>query len=183
MKKYLLLIISVLLLAACSTPKYAYYFDHYDYNSGKKKVGTPETQISQNIMATPDLSPLQLDEESVTASAESRIKKMENAPVMVKEKALLEKKYSSLSRVEKREFRKELKSVVKKVIKAKKAGESVESIEELKAMDRDLKMALIFTIIAVVLGAFYGANSVFGLLSLIALIVAIVFFIQWIARQ
>ena len=37
MKKYLLLIASVLLLAACSSPKYAYYFDHYDYNSGKKK--------------------------------------------------------------------------------------------------------------------------------------------------
>lgn len=183
MKKYLLLITSVLLLASCSSPKYAYYFDHYDYNSGKKKVETPETQLARTTLATPDLSPLQLDQESVTASAESRIKKVETVPAGLKDKTLLEKKYSSLSRVEKREFRKELKSVVKKVIKAKKAGQSVESIEEVGAMDHDLKMALIFTIVAIVLGAFYGANPVFGILSLISLIVAIVFFIQWISRQ
>src|SRR5688572_23363673 len=100
MKKYLLLITSVLLLASCSSPKYAYYFDHYDYNSGKKKLETPNTRLAQATLATPDLSPLQLDQESVTASAESRIKRVETVPVTIKEKALLEKKYSSLSRAE-----------------------------------------------------------------------------------
>lgn len=183
MKKYLLLIASVLLLAACSSPKYAYYFDHYDYNSGKKKVETTNPELTRLALSTPELSPLRLDEQAVTASAESRIKKVENVPFTATEQALLQKKYSQLSKTEKKEFRKELKTVVKKAIKAKKEGKSIESIAEVKAMDHDLKMALIFTIVAIILGAFYGANSVFGILSLISLVVAIVFFIQWIARQ
>ena len=183
MKKYVLLIASVLLFAACSSPKYAYYFDHYDYNSGKKKLETPNTRLAETILATPEMSPLQINEEAVTASAASRIKKVENAPAIVKEKALLEKKYSSLSKTEKKEFRKEIKSIVKKAIKAKKSGESIDSILESQAMDHDLKMALIFTIVAIILGAFYGQNSVFGILSLISIVIAIVFFIQWIARQ
>ena len=189
MKKYLLLVASVVFLASCSSPKYAYYFDHYDYNSGKKKVESPDVQLAQTYLTTPEMSPLQINQDAVSASAESRLKKVENVPVMVNDKALpehralLAEKYSSLSKAEKKEFRKDLKSVVKKAIKAKKAGESIDSIEEVKAMDRDLKMALIFTIVAVVLGAFYGANSVFGILSLISIIIAIVFFIQWIARQ
>lgn len=183
MKKYLLLIVSVLLFAACSSPKYAYYFDHYDYNSGKKKLETSNTRLAQITLPTPELSPLQINEEAVTASAESRIKKVERAPEIVEAKALLQRKYSSLSKTEKKEFRKEVKTVVKKMIKAKRSGESIDSIEETKAMDSDLKMALIFTIVAIVLGAFYGANTIFGILSLISIVIAIVFFIQWIARQ
>ena len=102
MKKYLLLLASVLLLAACSSPKYAYYFDHYDYNSGKKKAETASAQLTETSIATPELSPLMLDDRAVTASAESRIKVVENAtaPVSVKDKDLLEKKYASLSKAE-----------------------------------------------------------------------------------
>ena len=131
MKKYLLLIASVLLFAACSSPKYAYYFDHYDYNSGKKNIETPATHLAQSDIATPEMSPLLLDEQAVSASAESKIKPVEYAPAMVKEKAaLLEQKYKSLSKTEKKEFRKELKSEIKKMIKAKKSGESINSIAE-----------------------------------------------------
>jgi uncharacterized membrane protein len=184
MKKYLLLIASVLLLAACSSPKYAYYFDHYDYNSGKKKVATNTPELSQINLSSPELSPLQLDNQAISASAESRLKNVENVPVLTTtQKNLLAEKYSSLSKEEKKEFRKEIKTVVKKAIKAKKSGKSIESIAEVQAMDHDLKMALIFTIVAIVLGAFYGTNTVFGILSLISIVVAIVFFIQWLARQ
>jgi len=183
MKKYLLLIASVLLLASCSTPKYAYYFDHYDYNSGKKKVETPETRLSQTTLATPDMSPLRLNQESVTANAESRIKNVENVPVTVKEKALLEKKYSSLTRSEKKEFRKELKSEIKKIIKAKKSGESITSITDKMAMDHDLKMALIFGIVGIILSAFGGVNSVFWVLGTVAVVIALVFLIIWIGKQ
>src|SRR5688500_4496999 len=124
MKKYLLLIASVLLLAACSSPKYAYYFDHYDYNSGKKKLETSNIRLAETTLPTPELSPLRINEEVVTASAESRIKKVERTPEIVEAKALLQRKYSSLSKTEKKEFRKEVKTVVKKMIKAKRSGES-----------------------------------------------------------
>lgn len=187
MKKYLLLLTSVLLLAACSSPKYAYYFDYYDYNSGKKKAETPTGELAQSMIATPELSPLQLDSKAVNASAESRIKVIEKPAavptISAEQKALLQQKYSSLSRAEKKEFRKELKSEVKKMIKAKKSGESITAIADAKQMDRDLKMALIFAVVAIVLGAFGGTNSIFWILSVIAIVVAIVFFIQWLARQ
>lgn len=187
MKKYLLLMASVLLLAACSSPKYAYYFDYYDYNSGKKKVAMPTGELAQSLIATPELSPLQLDAKAVTASAESKIKKIER-PAMVptisaEQKALLQQKYSSLSRTEKKEFRKELKAEVKKIIKAKKSGESITAIADAKAMDNDLKMALIFAVVAIVLSAFGGVNSIFWILGVIATVVAIVFFIKWLAEQ
>ena len=182
MKKYFLLLASTLLIAACSSPKYAYYFDHYDYNSGKKKVETTKTESAQTAISTPELSPLQLDEEAVTASAESKIKPVDNPTVKV-DKALLERKYSSLSKAEKKEFRKELKSEVKKIIKAKKSGESIASIADSKAMDYDLKMALIFGIVGIVLSALGGVNSVFWILGVISVVVAIVFLIKWIAEQ
>lgn len=186
MKKYLLLFASVLLLAACSSPKYAYYFDHYDYNSGKKKVETPTTHLTEATLSTPELSPLRLNEEAVTASAESRIKIVETAPVpaiTVEEKALLEKKYTSLSKAEKKEFRKELKSEIKKMIKAKKSGESINAIADAKAMDSDLKNALIFGIVGIVLSAFGGVNSIFWILGVISTVIAIVFLIKWLAEQ
>jgi len=174
---------SVLLFAACSTPKYAYYFDHYDYNSGKKKTETPATELAKVTLPAPEMSPLQLDQEAVTASAESRIKPVESAPLMVKERALLKEKYSSLSKSEKKEFRKELKSEVKKIIKAKKNGESISSISEKMVMDYDLKMALIFGIVGIVLSALGGVNSVFWILGVVSVVVAIVFLIKWIAEQ
>ena len=185
MKKYLLLLASVLLLAACSSPKYAYYFDHYDYNSGKKKVETASVQLTETTVATPELSPLMLDDQAVTASAESRIQVVETpmVPVTVKDKELLEKKYASLSKAEKKEFRKELKSEIKKMIKAKKSGESIESIADRKAMDSDLRNALIFGIVGIVLSAFGGVNSIFWILGVISTVIAIVFLIKWLAEQ
>ena len=155
--------------------------------SGKKKAQTPTGELAQSTITTPELSPLKLDATAVNASAASRIKKIEKPAslptISAEDKALLQQKYSSLSRAEKKEFRQELKAEVKKMIKAKKSGESITAIAEAKAMDSDLKMALIFTIVAIVLGAFGGANSIFWILSVISIVVAIVFFIQWLTRQ
>ena len=50
-------------------------------------------------------------------------------------------------------------------------------------MDNDLKMALIFAVVAIVLSAFGGVNSIFWILGVIATVVAIVFFIKWLAEQ
>jgi TPP-dependent pyruvate/acetoin dehydrogenase alpha subunit len=60
--------------------------------------------------------------------------KKKAAPVA--EKKLIEKKYSGLSKAEKKEFRKELKAEIKKAIKNKKAGDSV---NDTKALDYNLK--------------------------------------------
>lgn len=191
MKKYLLLVAGVVFLASCSSPKYAYYFDHYDYNSGKKKVETSDAQLAQTNFATPvpEMSPLQINQDNVTANAESRIRNVEKIPTVVKEevlmeqKALLEQKYTSLTKAEKRAFRKELKSEVKSIIKAKKNGEDIKSIMEKKAMDQDLKMALIFGVVGILLSAFGGVNSIFWILGTVAVVIGLVFLIIWIGKQ
>lgn len=173
----------VLMLASCSTPKYAYYFDHYDYNSGKKKAESPKTIVAQNMLASPEMSPLKINQEVVVANAETRIMNVENVPVTVNDKKALERKYSNLSKSEKKAFRKELKSEVKKFIKSKKSGDNIASIGKTKVMDHDLKMALIFGIVGVVLYALWGVNPVFWILGVIATVIAIVFLIKWIANQ
>jgi uncharacterized protein YcfL len=183
MKKYLLLVISALLLAACSSPKYTYHFDHYDYNSGKKKLEIQHPDLAQNMLATPEVSPLTMNQEALTASADSRMTKVEAAPVTLNDLTVLKKKYAAMSKPEKKEFRKELKSEVKKMIKAKKSGESINSVDDTKAMDHDLKMALIFGIVGIVLSAFGGVNSVFWILGIISTVIAIVFLIKWLAEQ
>lgn len=183
MKKCLLLFASVFMLAACSAPKYAYYFDHYDYNSGKKKAEAPETIIAQNRLSAPEMSPLQIDQDAVVANAESRIKKIDRAPVTVKDKESFEKKYSAMSKSEKKEFKKELKSEIKKYIKAKKSGDNIASVDKTKAMDHDLKMALIFGAVAIGLSLFGGVNSVFWVLGVVATVIAIVFLILWLSKQ
>lgn len=181
MKKYLLLIASVLMLASCSTPKYAYYFDHYDYNSGKKKAESPKTIIAQNMLASPEMSPLKINQEVVVANAETRIMNVENVPVTVNDRKTLERKYSNFSKSEKKAFRKELKSEVKKYLKNKKSDDNISSNAD--AMDHDLKMALIFGIVGIVLSALGGVNSIFWILGVIATVIAIVFLIKWIANQ
>lgn len=183
MKKILLFLGGLLLLAACSSPRYTYYFDHYDYNSGKKKVEARKAVLAQHVLSTPEMSPLKLNGQAVTASAESRIQNVEKIALGATEKSILQRKYSSLSKTEKKEFRKELKSEVKKIIKAKKSGESISSISAIKVMDHDLKMALIFGIVGIILSAFGGVNALFWILGTISVVIALVFLIIWISNQ
>lgn len=183
MKKYLLLISSVLLFAACSPPKYTYYFDHYDYNSGKKKAEAERAMLAQKMLSSPEISPLQINQDAATASAEKRITQTENVDVVAAQRALFEKKYSSMTRAEKKDFRKELKSEVKKIVKAKKSGESITAVSATKALDYDLKMALIFGIVGILLSAFGGVNPVFWILGVISAVIGVVFLIKWIAEQ
>jgi F0F1-type ATP synthase assembly protein I len=183
MKKLLVLITSLLLLAACSPPRYTYNYDYYDYNSGKKKAAIEKTLIAQKMMASPDISPLQIDEKAVTASAGNRIAQAEKVKLATADASEFAKKYSTMTRAEKKDFKKELKSEVKKIIKTKKSGESINAITDTKALDHDLKMALIFGIVGIILSVFAGVNPVFWILGVIAGVIAIVFLISWLADQ
>lgn len=185
MKNIYTLIVSLLLLAACSAPKYTYHFDHYDYNSGKRKADTGKTLVAQEpVQHTEDLagdskSPLHLDEEAVVASAENTTPAVNPSSI---NKLAASKKYTDMSKAEKKEFRKAVKSEIKKYVKSKKSNE-VNSIAETKAMDYNLKMAIIFGAVALTLSFFGGVNSVFWIISVISLVVGVVFFIKWIAEQ
>lgn len=170
MKKIVTLLTGALIITACSTPKYAYYFDKYDYNSGRK----PSTEISQHIESK---TPLALTPESLTASAE-----VNAAPTPVAQPVAsqqLSEKIASMTKAERKQLKKDLKTYAKESKKA----DSGNSVHATKAWDHDLKMATIFGIAAVVLTSFYFASPVFYILGIAALVVAIVFFIKWVSRQ
>lgn len=171
------MLISVLLVSACSSPKYTYNFDTYDYNSGrKKKEAEKEVVASQteapSIQALP--SPLTVSEENVVASSSP----VTPAPASTLKPA---KKYGDLTKTEKKELRKAVKTEIKNYLKAKKGDGNVS--QESKAMDYNLKMAIIFGAVALTLSFFGGVNSIFWILSVVSLVIGVVFFIKWIAEQ
>jgi hypothetical protein len=189
MKNIVTLLISVLLLAACAAPKYTYYFDHYDYNSGKRKaiqekalLAVDPSSATNESDVTPE-HPLMLSKETLTATAGDNVPPLKNAAGPTLEKEVIEKKYTDMTKTEKKEFRKMLKTEVKKYVKAKKSGEDIKAIADTKAMDYNLKMAIIFGAVAVTLSFFGGVNSVFWIVSVVSLVVGVVFFIKWIAEQ
>ena len=189
MKNIPFLLVIVLMLSACSAPRYSYHFDHYDYNSGKKKIteknpvaeaGTVETQTIPNIIAP---SPLVLEKESVAASTKKAITAPVKESTTVLDKTAFEKKYKEMTKSERKDFRKALKTEIRNYSKSKKSGDNGAVVNDTKAMDYNLKMAIIFGAIAATLSFFGGVNSVFWILSVVFLVVGVVFFIKWIAEQ
>lgn len=180
MKHLVTLVVSVLVLTSCSTPKYTYNFDYYDYNSGRKKaeaeksVATAEVQpsVQETTPFEEEASPLRVAEENMVAS-------IEKAPAPVAKPGA--KKYSEMSKTEKKELRKAVKTEVKKYLKNKKGDGAIG--KETQALDYNLKMAIIFGAVALTLSFFGGVNSVFWIASVIALVIGVVFFIKWIAEQ
>ncbi|MBL7859453.1 MAG: hypothetical protein JNM57_17300 [Cyclobacteriaceae bacterium] len=176
MKKFSMLVIAVAMMASCSAPKYAYHFDHYDYNSGKKNKGESLTALPgqhENVFA--------VDQETMVASADEKLMVIAENPVSTREAA--SKTYKGMSKTERKEFRKELKEDMKNYSKALKSGDHVAAAAATKAMDHDLKLAIIFGAVGVTLNLFGGVNSVFWILGVIAIVIGVVFFIKWISRQ
>ena len=172
--------VSVMLLASCAAPKYSYNFDYYDYNSGRKKAEAEkllaQAEAPQTVVVE-EASPLLITEENVVASA------AEKAPGPVAKPAAspIAKKYSDMSKSEKKELRKAVKTEIKNYLKNNKGDGQVS--KETKALDYNLKMAIIFGAVALTLSFFGGVNSVFWIASVIALVIGVVFFIKWIAEQ
>lgn len=178
MKQILLVIAAAIVFASCSSPKYAYNFDHYDYNSGKKQAFAKQTE---QVTPTPQEteSPLLIKEESLVASTAP------TAPVETKrtltdaDKKAIAEKVASMSTAERKELKKTLKAEVKKM----KKGENGASVEASKVMDHDLKLAAIFGAVGLVLVILGGVSTVFWVLGVISFVIGIVFFIQWLSRQ
>ncbi len=169
MKKYILLLAPIAMLAACSTPRYTYNFDYYDYNSGKKKIAP------QAAIVTTQKSEVMMDEETMVASAnENDVYIAKAAPVISKEEVAA--RINSLSKEEK----KELKREVKKAVKESKKENSVTG-SGAKALENDVKLAAIFGAAGIVLLIIGG--DVLYVLGAIALLVGLYFFIRWLIHQ
>jgi hypothetical protein len=172
MKTKLFIVLAVVVLASCSTPKYTYKFDYHDYNAGRK-----EKQALKEVAANP--GPVDIQPEMLVAEAPVM------APVQISEvkPAAIGKKASApvtMSKVEKKQMIKDLKAAVKQAVKIKKAADVDQST---KVMDSDLKMSLIFLIVSIIAGALVTVLELMWILSVAAFIIALIFFIKWLMKQ
>jgi hypothetical protein len=178
MKKLALpLLALVMLVASCSSPRYAYYFDHYDYaGSQSEKIAIEESTVSD---IQPESVLASFDEQTLMASSSAEPVLLAE-PVIPRDEAVREaaQKFSALSKAEKKEVRKEMVKSVKEYKKAVKAGDNEKASEMAKRMDGNLKLALIFGAIGIAL-SILGQ----GWLGGIAILVGIVFLIVYLVNQ
>lgn len=180
MRNLAFILIAIGVLASCSTPKYAYKFDHYDYNSGKapaKISDGPEEAL---------FSPLVIEEPVFSASTSRNVMPTQASQTLTSNKTeseVLAKNYKSLTKTERKEFRKEVKKEFKNYVKAVKNGDHVQVTKATSVMDNDLRMAIIFGAVGLTLTLFGGVNEAFAILGVIAIVVGVVFLIKWLLRQ
>lgn len=182
MRKYLLLLMAVAVLASCSAPKYAYHFDSYDYNSGKKKSAVAATeQAPAQDQVSAEASPLVVQEETMVASADENAVVLAEPSAIEAQKEAIAKRYKEMSKTEKKEFRKAAKAQIKAYTKAVKSGDKAQIAATAKAMDNDLKLAAIFGAVGLVCLLIGG--DAFWVIGGISLIIGVVFFVMWLTRQ
>jgi hypothetical protein len=175
MKIRLLSLACVALCFACSAPKMAYKFNYHDYNAGRKAK-----DVKQEVASNPGPAPVVAEElvamEPVKEAPVSSIESVEKPVVTTAPK----KAYEDMSKKERRELRREFKNEIKEIVKKKDGGNSVEATQ---AMDKDLKLAAIFGAVGVVGLILGGASVVFFYIGGIALLIGVVFFVRWLIRQ
>jgi hypothetical protein len=161
----------VVLFTACSTPKYAYHFDHYDYNSGGKvKVETIDAE-----------SPLKIQAETVIATTDNIVVYDVKKEVAEENIKSLASRYKTMSKEQKKEFRKELKKDLKELVKKEKqTTKAVESIEATKAFDTMLALAIVFGAAGIVFTVLASVSNIFWILGAVAIVIGAYFFIQWV---
>ncbi len=164
MKKIIYLLTAVL-FAACSSPKYTASFNSYDTPSGYRPVKASEAQVtatnSPELLASTSNAPVEIKRE--VASTEVR------------------KTYVQMSKTERKVLRNHLRSEIRNYVKDQKAKLSPQSTEATNAMDNDLKLAAIFGAVGIV--ALIIGGDVFWIIGGIALIIGVVFFVKWLVRQ
>jgi len=169
MKIKISVLLSIVVLASCSTPKYAYYFDHHNYDAGKKQpAAVKEASVlavdPQMLVASTEVQPVILPEKSVEPAAKPEVGR----------------KYFQLNKSERKAVRHQIKKDIKTYVASKKKSDATQATHA-SGMDHDLKLAIIFGAIGIV--ALLIGGNVFQVIGGIALIIGVVFFVKWIIRQ
>lgn len=168
MKSTLYLMSALLLAASCASPKYTYYFDHYNYGVTKNSDNEKIEKKQASTTATP---PDQL----LVSKSNLLVERPSNQQLTPTEKTEKPLTKSSINKVERRELKQQIKKYIKEV--------KAEKVEAGKAnnLDHDLKLAAIFGSVGVV--ALIIGTDAFVVIGGIALIIGVVFFVTWLLRQ
>ena len=177
MKFHQMLFGAAILLTACSTPKYVYHFDHYDYSSGKNTT----SPIVENQ------APLSLNSETLVASSDNKVgiiedqdEKVRASPTTVE---VLTKKYTSMSKADRKQFRGQLKKEIKSYVKLNEVRkkDNGASIKATKVFDTTVALALVFGVAGIVLIMLASSSNVLWVLGAIAVVIGAGLFIKWVS--
>jgi hypothetical protein len=162
--KKLMCVFSIVVLASCSSNKYAAHFTHYDRNES-----FAVNRVREQTGALPKIEP-----EMLTASIETKPVIAEPAIQQAK------RKFASMTKQERRQVRAELKREIKSIAKLKSVKDA-KVVNVSGGWDHDLKLAAIFGAVGLV--ALLIGGNVFGVIGAISLIIGVVFFVKWLIRQ
>lgn len=173
-----MLIVAAIFLTACSSPKYVYHFDQYDYSIGKKTEA--QTANLENVE-----SPLKIENESLVATTGVQ-PVITKAPLEggSKETAKsISEKYRAMSKTEKKEFKKELKKDLKSLVKRDiKKGDNVESVNRTKVFDTLVALSIVFGAAGIVLITLANISNAFWIIGAVSLAIGAVLFVKWVAN-
>lgn len=189
MKRILSPLVLTALVCACAAPKkYAYHFDHYDYNSGRKdtpvnapsSVSDAHNQTPALVASADEAVPADFKQtgDDVLGAKDEALKS--EAPAEEEIRAGLERvreSYYAMDRAEKRAFRKEMKRAIRE------KHDTVDGVSATQVMDNDLKLAIIFGAVGLTLSLFAGISAAFWVLGVVSIVVGVVFLIKWVVRQ
>ena len=180
MKFRQILLSAFVFVTACSSPKYVYHFDHYDYNSGKKVDAPREDLMEEN--------PFALDEKTLVVSSTIEpvaISEKKEAPYSsVKEVA---EKFKTMSKQEKKVFRKELRRDLlnyskKAILKKDNPVDGVDGVEATQKFDTLVTLAIVFGGAGIVMIMLANISNAFWVAGAISLAIGAFFFVKWVAN-
>lgn len=175
MKKILFLAIAGL-ISACSSSKYAAHFQYYKSNTG------PESGRNEMKSGGPVITPIQPENLVASASKETMLA-TEKAPLTtVALEEQVRKAYFQMNKVERKNLRKALKSVIRNNAAIRPTNSSANAGRQwYQGWDQDLKLAAVFGAIGTVALIIYVEP--FFIIGAVALIIGLVFLIKWFVRQ
>lgn len=166
MRSKIIFLLAIVVLASCSSPKYAYYFDHHNYNTVRKQPVVPNEVSSLSIDPQELTASISVEPVEFTAKAEPI-----TSPVV--------KTYMQMNKTERSAIRHHLKREFKSLVTFKKFDGTHAAAAT--GWDEDLKLAAIFGAVGIT-GLIIGGN-VFNIIGAIAMVIGVVFFVKWIIRQ
>ena len=167
---------AMLILFSCSSPKYTYNFDYYDYNSGRKELS--EIQSTESVT-----EPLKFDKSELVATVDPQVVTKPDPSFIDRGISKSTLSIKDLSKTEKKQLRKELRDYIRSHKSDATSADEGASVNATKQLDNDLKLAIIFGAIGITFAILGGINTVFWVIGVIGLIVGLVFFIRWISTQ